>query len=213
MSTEATTNEAADEGNTGDAYEGDSYDDGTGEESEGESDRPRAGIYKGRAVAGAGSDEHWGGEEDAPQVALDFFIPALERTVTAYLSFSEKAKPYSIERLKACGWDGSATLPLVGIDKNEVDIEIKYTIYNGKTQMKVDIRTFGRFKHAIEPAKARSFMADLVKNAASLDKAGPAPTGARTGAPAKGATTYPADWDKAGPSKPADPARAGKVNL
>ncbi len=198
----------------GDAYEGENYDDGSSEES-GQSDKLRAGNYRARARLGAGDpSEGWGGTPEAPQVAVDIELLDLGgQLVTSYLSFHPNAAEYSVARLKACGWDGSDALPFVGIDRNEIVVEIKYETYKGKTSMKAEIKTIGRFKHALAPAVAKSFMSDLVRNAAILDKAAGAPTAGARPVTKPAAQAYPADWDKAGPAKAADPARAGKVDL
>lgn len=211
------SNEAIDTTTEGDAYEPpleeETYDDGTSPEAP-----IPAGMYKMFGKLGSGDpDRDWGTSDNGnTQCAIDLWLPEIEKTVTTYLSFSEAAKAFSLEKLRAIGWDGSDTLPFVGIDRTEGTCEIKYESFGGKTRMKAEIKTLGRFKHQLEGSKARSFMSDLLKNAAAIP-AGPVPTGprpgARTGAPAKGPTTYPADWDKAGPAKAVDPARAGKVDL
>ncbi len=188
-------------------YEEENYEDPL---DEGGEDKLRAGMYKGRAVAGSGSEDAWGGTDAAPQVAIDIDLPEAGRRVTSYLSFHPNAREFSVARLKACGWDGSADLPFRGIDKNAVTVEIKYERYNGKVSMRAEIKTLGRFKHALEPSRARSFMAELAKGAAVVDSApGATPRPAARQGSAPAGNGYPADWDKPGDARPS----TGKVDL
>lgn len=185
-------------------YEEETYEDPL---DEGGEDKLRAGMYKGRAVAGSGLA--WGGTDDAPQVAIDIDLIEVGRRVTSYLSFHPKAQEFTRDRLRACGWDDSDELPFRGIDKNEITVEIKYQRYNGKTSMKAEIKTLGRFKHSLDLSKARSFMANFTKGAAVVDSApGATPRpAARQGAAPTG-NGYPADWDK-----PDARPSTGKVDL
>lgn len=186
-------------------YEEESYEDEGGEGGE---EKLRAGMYKGRAVAGSGLA--WGGTDDAPQVAIDIDLIDAGRRVTSYLSFHPNAQEFTRERLRACGWDDSDELPFRGIDKNEITVEIKYQRYNGKTSMKAEIKTLGRFKHSLDLSKARSFMANFTKGASVVDSApGATPRPGGRPAPAQaGQNGYPADWDK-GETRPS----TGKVDL
>jgi len=100
----------------------------------------KAGRFKGRGVAGS---EQYGdaGANKTLQVAIDLVLPELGRSVSTFLFFSKDAAPYSIERLRALGWEGNDIRNLKGIDKNEVDVEIISEMYEGKQQWRVNILT------------------------------------------------------------------------
>lgn len=100
-----------------------------------------AGFYKGRAVEG--SEQYGTTDKGTDQIAIDIEIPALNRTFTTFLYFTDAAAPYAIERLRACGWGSMDLSNLAGIGANEVDVGIKYETYNGTERMKVDIATGG----------------------------------------------------------------------
>lgn len=103
--------------------------------------KPAAGIYKGRAIGG--SEQYGETSNGNDQIALDLTIPALNRTLTTFLVFSENSMAYSVDRLRACGWKGEDVNKLVGIEDNEVDVRISYQQHNGKEQMRVEIMTNG----------------------------------------------------------------------
>lgn len=64
--------------------------------------------------------------------------------VTVKLFQSDKAKPYSDQKLIALGWKGKGH-PLDGLD-NEVDVRISEETYEGKTRQKADIIAGGALK-------------------------------------------------------------------
>jgi hypothetical protein len=103
------------------------------------SEQIQAGTYKGRAVAGSAQYGHTSNGNE--QIALDLSVPALGRTLTTFLYFSDAAAPWSLERLKACGWAGDNVTDLAGIDKNEIDIQVKYEEWNGQPKLRVEILT------------------------------------------------------------------------
>lgn len=136
--------------------------------------RYKAGFYRARGVAG--TEQHGYAQGGGEQVSLELDVQISDQNVvrlTTILAFAGGAGPISIERLKALGWDGSNELR--GIDRNEVEVEIKYEIPPGKTeeQMRVEIKTGGRFafKKPMNDQEKRGFMAALSKQAAQLDAA------------------------------------------
>jgi hypothetical protein len=100
----------------------------------------KAGRFKGRGIAGS---EQYGtsGENETLQIGVDVNVPALERSVTCFLYFSPAAYPYSIDRLRAMGWEGDDIRDLLGIDKNEIDVEIREEEYQGTKRWKVEIQS------------------------------------------------------------------------
>lgn len=104
--------------------------------------RPKAGIYHGcRGILG--SEQYAVSNNGTDQIAVDVFVPELERGLTTFLFFSDAAAPFAIERLRALGWQGTDLLNLSGIDQKDVSVQIKYEVFDGKERMKVDIVTGG----------------------------------------------------------------------
>ena len=101
----------------------------------------QAGYYAARAIAGS---EQYGltpnGDE---QIVLEVEVPALGRTLSTFLYFTDAAAPYALERLRACGWAGNDVRNLVGLDANEIQVQVRYEVYQGKERMKVEIATGG----------------------------------------------------------------------
>jgi len=140
------------------------------------SNRIEEGVYKGRGIEG--SAQQGVTSNGTEQVALDIEIPALGRAVTTFLYFSDNAAPYSLERLRALGWEGGDDPSFPGISKNEVDVSIKYENYQGEDKLKVEIVTGGGrvvLKTPMSDQQRRGFMARLAK----LEKQSGVPAGAR----------------------------------
>ena len=148
-----------------------------------------AGFYKGRGVAG--SEQYATNPNNGnDQIAIDVEIPSLNRAFTTFLYFSDAAAPYAIDRLRACGWQGDDLSNLAGIDANEVDVQIKYEVFDGKERMKIDIATGGgrvKLENVMTPQQRKAFAARMkpaLKGAAattqSLPRQYPAPRAAQT---------------------------------
>lgn len=136
------------------------------------SEKLAAGVYKGRGVEG--SAQHGHSKQGTEQVAIDIDLPEAGRQVTTFLFFSDNAAPYALERLRALGWDGSDDDRFPGISLNEVDVQIKYEMYEGKEQMKVDIVTGGGrvvLKNTMSDQEKRGFMSRISR----LNKQAPGP--------------------------------------
>lgn len=103
------------------------------------------GVYKGRAIVG--SEQFGSTSKGNDQIAIDLEVPELGRNLTTFLVFSTDAAPYSIDRLRACGWDGSTNADgspnLATIGANEIDVQVKYRDYNGEQKLDVQIMTGG----------------------------------------------------------------------
>jgi hypothetical protein len=111
-----------------------------------------AGIYKGKGVLPDGGKDTTPKFGDANTGTLQLYVDLELRgkdgsfagRATTFLTFTDKAAVFSIERLRALGWQGTKVedlKSLAGIDKNEVEVEVRNEVYNGKTQMKVEIVT------------------------------------------------------------------------
>lgn len=127
--------------------------------------RAPAGFYKGcRAIAG--SQQYAVNQKNGnEQIAIDVHVPELERDFTTFLHFSDAAAPYAVERLRACGWKGDDLSDLSGIDSNDVEVQIKYEVFEGKERMKVDIVTGGggrvKLENQMDEKQKRAFAARM----------------------------------------------------
>jgi len=146
--------------------------------------RIQPGIYKGRGIAG--SEQYGHTSKGNPQIAIDLATNA--GRLTTFLYFSDEAAPFSIERLRALGWEGDDLSSLVGIDRHEVDVSVKYDVYQGKQQMKVEILSGGRFvmQQQMDDQAKRQFGASFKALASSMRVGAPrpaAPSGQRPPGP------------------------------
>lgn len=97
-----------------------------------------------RAIAKEGS-ETWGeAQTGSPQ--LGFIMKIDQRPqglydVPVYLSMTDKAEDFSIERLRLCGVGGviAPDAPLVGLGKNYVEVDVTVDEFQGKEQTRIEI--------------------------------------------------------------------------
>lgn len=143
----------------------------------------KAGVYKGRVIKQPdGSWAQYGESANGnPEMLLDLELnlddKGNKQRVTTPMYFSAAAAEYSFSRLRACGWEGSDLSDLTGVDKNEIDIEVRHEVYDGDGEMKTKIQIMsggGRFNTA-KPVDAKSFAA---KVAALTGTQAPAASGA-----------------------------------
>lgn len=130
----------------------------------------KSGIYKAKVVKG--SEEYGESANKTPELLLRVHVPELQRELTVVLYFSESASPYSLERLRLCGWKGTDLSDLTGVDENEIEIEVKYEDYQGAPKMKVGIRSGGGTFSTKTPVDKKAFAAKVAAIAGL-----PAPTG------------------------------------
>ncbi len=155
--------------------------------------RIEPGIYKARGIEGSAQKGHT--KKGIEQLALDLEIPELGRTLTTFLFFSDDAAPYALERLEALGWEPTDDPRFPGISRNEVDVQIKYEMYDDgrgggpKETMKVDIMTAGGrvvLKDAMSAQEERGFMSRILQlkkmhGGPAVAKTEPAPSGGAGG--------------------------------
>jgi hypothetical protein len=130
------------------------------------------GIYRARAIKAELDKSDKG--DDVVVVMLEIQIGEGTMNAITRLYFSEKAAPYSLERLRALGWPGGTTFEKL---PNVVDVTVKHEMYEGKPQTKVDILTGGggiKPKNPPSPAEEREFFQRINK------AMGAAPAPART---------------------------------
>jgi hypothetical protein len=127
-----------------------------------------------RLIAKEGS-EVWGEAASGnPQIGFLARVkqPQGVYEVAVYLSMTEKAEDYSIERLRLLGVDGpiAPNVPLRGLGKNTVDCDIAFEEYGGKETMKVEIvvpRDEVKMDRKLDPGKASKLAERLMKKTAN----------------------------------------------
>lgn len=153
--------------------------------------RIAAGVYPGRGIAS--SEQYGTSQKGTDQIAVDLNLSDFGERVTTFLYFSDAAAQYSIERLRAMGWEGDDLSNLAGIDRNIVNVEIKFEMYDGKEQMKVQILTGGGrvvLQNTMNDQAKRAFGARF-KNLAAQSRAGSSPAGSGSGTQSTSGTGFP----------------------
>lgn len=141
------------------------------------SNRIAAGNYRGRAIKG--SEQYGQTKNGNDQIVIDLDLLDIGEKVSTFLVFTDKAAQFSLDRLRACGWTGDDLSKLDGIDANEVDVEVKYEMYQGQEKMKVQIVTGGgavKLKDQLDDKGKKAFAAkykDLAKSVAAKAPAAP----------------------------------------
>ena len=127
--------------------------------------------YKAHAVPG--SMQFGQSSKGNDQIAIDLLLDA-GQTVTAFLNFSEAARPYSEERLQALGWAGPGNELDEAELTREVDVDISYRDYQGKQQMDVNIVGAGgrvKLKSTMDASQKSAFLARLTGISMAAPKA------------------------------------------
>ena len=127
------------------------------------------GTYRARAIAGEEEYAVSGSGGEQIIIPLDVNDGATVHRMRTYLAFAGKAGPFSIARLRACGWTGTDVTCLSGIDRNEVDVEVKEEAFQGKMRTIVEIVSRPSAKPLDDAAK-RSFR-DRMRELAVADPA------------------------------------------
>jgi hypothetical protein len=104
-----------------------------------------------------------------PQVALDFDLDSGE-CITIPMSLARNALPYTIERLRACGWAGKNILDLKGVDFQAVTIDVYVQKdLDGRDRLRAEIVTPGggratfKLKNPIPLARLDAFAAYVTR--------------------------------------------------
>jgi hypothetical protein len=132
----------------------------------------KTGIYKARAidpVKGGYVEQAYGKSKSGiPELFLRVEISSIGRVLTTPLYFSAEAAPYSVSRLRACGWKGEDLSDLTGVDANEIDVDISYKIWSqadggdGSSKLKVQILSGGSGAFgSSNPVSPREFAASV----------------------------------------------------
>lgn len=141
----------------------------------------QAGVYRIKGVAG--SEQYGTTKNGNDQIVIDLEFLDIGARASTFLIFSDKNAEYELKRLRALGWKGNDLTNLDGIDANEAEAEVKYETYDGKQQMKIQIRTGGGrvvLKQQMDDKAKRAFGAKFAKLASTIGGGanGPAVSGA-----------------------------------
>jgi hypothetical protein len=119
----------------------------------------QAGVYKGKAIAG--SVQYGTSSNNNAQIAIDF-VTTDGAVATVVLPFTANAAEYSVKKLRACGFEGNDPSNLVGIDRNEVTLTLKYETYQGEERAKWDIMAGGmKLNKPMTDQEKRKFAAEF----------------------------------------------------
>jgi len=117
------------------------------------------GIWKARALAVDLKRHEWGKSvANNPQIGIVMNIAqprGTKREGVAYLTLSADAKEWSLQRLRLLGMKGTDLRVLDGIDRNYVDVDVSYEVFDGKERLKIEIVTPAKaqHKHALSPTE------------------------------------------------------------
>jgi len=126
----------------------------------------KPGFYEARAIAG--SEQYGVAGTGTAQVAIDLEVSKNRMGIgrmTTVLSFGGAAAPFAIERLRLLGWEGSDVTRLDGIDRNLVPVEIRQETFEGRTQLRCEIRTGQqtfKLQNVMTDEERESFAANVI---------------------------------------------------
>jgi hypothetical protein len=112
----------------------------------------------------------------APQVAVGFENAAGDY-ITYYGSLSDRALPYTVERLRNCGWEGDDLSTIGSIVGNVADIKVVEDEYNGNVSLKVGSIYKPKNRKPTDAATVKAIAAQYMGRIAALaaDRAEPPP--------------------------------------
>lgn len=105
----------------------------------------KPGIYK-KCRLVEDSVKYGYSSKNTPEITVNVTIPELRRQATVVLYFSPEAAKFSMERLRSAGWEGKDIKNLKGCGSRDVDIEITYEMFEGKSRPRVQIMGGGTFE-------------------------------------------------------------------
>lgn len=108
------------------------------------------------------------------QVAVQFRIwegPDEGSTISEYLALTDAALPYSIEKLRTCGWTGDDISDLSMIAGTRVRLKIIHEEYNGRSKARVKFINAWREPKKLEAEAQRGIADRLRSKIAALDAA------------------------------------------
>ena len=112
-----------------------------------------------------------------PQVAITYEVVDGEHageTIRDYAALSEAALKYTVEKMRACGWQGVDVSNLETLGSKECQIVVKSEVYNGESRLRVRFvndltRTGSAIIGTMDDAKKRAMAAKLRGLIAGLD--------------------------------------------
>ena len=111
-----------------------------------------------------------------PQVVITFEVVDGEHageTIRDYAALSEKALPYTVAKMRACGWTGVDVSALESLGSKECQIVVATDVYNGESRMRVkfvnDLDRAAPSIGSMDAAKKKAMAAKLRGLIAGLD--------------------------------------------
>lgn len=111
-------------------------------------------------------------EGKAPQVAVGFENAAGDY-ITWYGSLSPAALPYTVERLRNCGWTGNDLTTIGSLVGKVADIKVGEETYNNETSLRVKgiYAPKAREHKPTDPATVKSIAQQYAAQIAAIEKA------------------------------------------
>jgi hypothetical protein len=131
-------------------------------------------IYDGVCVEGG--VQYSESEKGTLEIILDCLIEVDGSQIPAqtFLYFNEKTYPFSVERLRAAGWEGDDLSNLAGIGKNKIKFQKSSETFEGKLKHKIQIASGGGRFETKKPVDPKQFAARVAAIMGG-NKSGPAP--------------------------------------
>lgn len=77
-----------------------------------------------------------------------------KREGVVYLTFTEDAVEFSMQRLRQMGWQGTDLRDLKGIDRNYFDIDVSYERFDGEDRLRLEVLVPAKPRHKHELAES-----------------------------------------------------------
>lgn len=141
----------------------------------------KEGSYKAKVVG----KDYCKSKGGAEQLAVRFeVVDGVEagHQIMEFLSFSDAALKYTVEKMRAMGWAGLDLADLSTLGTNEVEIVVRPEEWDGQVKMRVKfINSLGgvALKTALNEGERKSFAARMRGMIAGLDPAGAKATPAK----------------------------------
>jgi len=111
-----------------------------------------------------------------PQVAITYEVTEGDHageTIRDYAALSEKALPYTVAKMRACGWTGVDVSALESLGSKECQIVVATDVYNGESRLRVkfvnDLDRAAPSIGSMDAAKKKAMAAKLRGLIAGLD--------------------------------------------
>lgn len=77
-----------------------------------------------------------------------------KREGVVYLTFTDDAAEFAIQRMRIMGWQGTDLRDLKGIDRNYFDVDVSYEMFDNKERLRIEVLTPAKAQHKAELQEA-----------------------------------------------------------